>query len=858
MRKGVFVLFSVFALLTLLVSGQVSAQDDCAAPGRLEFAGDVDAAGAAIKVATAEGDTRESTPTEGLTSCNYRGSKSDWYIVVGNGEIATASLCNAASFDTRLSVYTGDCDALECVGNNDDGAGCAGFTSRIAWKTETDVVYRILVHGYNSGTAGTYTLTTSVNLPPAADDQDNDGVADDADNCVASPNPGQEDADADGLGDACDNCPAAENGDQADADGDGTGDVCEPDTDEDGLIDDEDNCPSDANADQADADEDGIGDACDVANDDCASAIALDLVGNLETGTLTGSVSGHTGNATDDTEPEDNSCGSSTSGGVWYSVAGNGQAITTETCASGFDTRLSVFSGECGDLICVGENDDACGSRSRVSWDSQEGKQYLVLVHGFSSSAGAYQLDVSAVMPPAPEDEDNDGVSDADDNCVSAANPGQEDGDEDGVGDACDNCPNSANADQADADGNGMGDVCDNDSCDGAIAVSLAAAKDGSKSGSISGSTVGAITDPENNFCGSSSAGGVWFSVTGNGAPIDVSTCAATIYDTRLSVFSGECGALTCVGSNDDACGRQSRVSWDSVDGATYLVLVHGFSSNTGAFQLDIAVEPPPPADDADNDGVLDVDDNCVNTDNPGQEDGDADGAGDACDNCPVDSNEDQADSDDDGLGDACEQPNDNCEGSIALDLSKGLAEISGSTAAGAAFDPENSNCGASSAPGVWFTAIGRGTAMTAALCGSTYDTKISVFEGECGTLTCVTSNDDDCGLQSGVAWDGADGVTYSILVHGWSSRSGDFILNVTSATPPSPRGDANADGEVNLTDAIFTLQWLFQAGDAPPCLASADANADGFIDISDPTFTLNFLYVGGAPYPADPENCDP
>ena len=80
----------------------------------------------------------------------------------------------------------------------------------------------------------------------------------------------------------------------------------------------------------------------------------------------------------------------------------------------------------------------------------------------------------------------------------------------------------------------------------------------------------------------------------------------------------------------------------------------------------------------------------------------------------------------------------------------------------------------------------------------------------------------------------------------------------MTSATPPSPRGDANADGEVNLTDAIFTLQWLFQAGDAPPCLASADANADGFIDISDPTFTLNFLYVGGAPYPADPENCDP
>ena len=542
---------------------------------------------------------------------------------------------------------------------------------------------------------------------------------------------------------------------------------------------------------------------------------------------------------------------------MWYSVAGNGQAISAETCASGFDTRLSVFSGECGDLICVGQNDDACSTRSRVSWDSEDGKQYLVLVHGYGSNSGPYQLDVSAVMPPAPEDEDNDGVSDADDNCVSAANPGQEDGDEDGVGNACDNCPNSANADQADADGNGMGDICDNDSCGGAIAVSLAGAKDGSKSGTVRGSTVGAGADAENGSCGSSSAGGLWFSVTGNGSPITASLCGST-YDTKLSIFSGECGALTCEGNNDDSCGLQSQVVWGSVDGVEYRVLVHGYGSNTGAFQLGIAVEAPPPVGDADNDGVIDVEDNCVNDDNPGQEDGDADGAGDACDNCLVDSNEDQADSDGDGMGDVCEQPNDDCEGAIGLDLSKGSVEISGSTSSNAAADSENASCGSSSAPGVWFTATGRGTAMTAALCGSTYDTKISVFEGECGALTCVTSNDDDCGLQSGVAWDGADGVTYSILVHGYGSNSGDFTLNVTSATPPSPRGDANADGEINLTDAIFTLQWLFQAGDAPPCLASADANADGFIDISDPTFTLNFLYVGGAGHPADPDNCDP
>lgn len=44
---------------------------------------------------------------------------------------------------------------------------------------------------------------------------------------------------------------------------------------------------------------------------------------------------------------------------------------------------------------------------------------------------------------PCP-DGDGDGVCDADDNCVSAANPAQEDGDADDIGDACDPCTSGA------------------------------------------------------------------------------------------------------------------------------------------------------------------------------------------------------------------------------------------------------------------------------------------------------------------------------------------------------------------------------------------------------------------------------
>lgn len=76
-------------------------------------------------------------------------------------------------------------------------------------------------------------------------------------------------------------------------------------------------------------------------------------------------------------------------------------------------------------------------------------------VDGAGTNAGA----AGSEPAPAP-DGDEDGVPDADDNCVEADNPDQDETDGDGVGDACDNCPEAPNADQRDADADGTGDVC--------------------------------------------------------------------------------------------------------------------------------------------------------------------------------------------------------------------------------------------------------------------------------------------------------------------------------------------------------------------------------------------------------------
>ncbi|NNK81513.1 MAG: T9SS type B sorting domain-containing protein [Flavobacteriaceae bacterium] len=52
-------------------------------------------------------------------------------------------------------------------------------------------------------------------------------------------------------------------------DGDGLGDACDSDIDNDGVLNEEDNCIETPNPDQSDVDRDGIGDACDdlIVND---------------------------------------------------------------------------------------------------------------------------------------------------------------------------------------------------------------------------------------------------------------------------------------------------------------------------------------------------------------------------------------------------------------------------------------------------------------------------------------------------------------------------------------------------------------------------------------------------------------
>ncbi len=60
-------------------------------------------------------------------------------------------------------------------------------------------------------------------------------------------------------------------------------------------------------------------------------------------------------------------------------------------------------------------------------------------------------------------------------------------------------------------------------------------------------------------------------------------------------------------------------------------------------------------------------------------------------------------------------------------------------------------------------------------------------------------------------------------------------------------RGDSNDDGELNVSDAVFTPAFLFIGDEQPECLAANDTNDDGEINITDVIRTLNFLFLGGS-----------
>ncbi|MFH1321091.1 MAG: T9SS type A sorting domain-containing protein [Bacteroidota bacterium] len=133
------------------------------------------------------------------------------------------------------------------------------------------------------------------------------------------------------------------------------------------------------------------------ANDNCIGAIPVNC-GDI--------FYGSTVSATTDTP---DSCGTTngTGGGVWFSFTGTGDTINASLCNSNYDTKIRVYTGTCGSLVCITGIDDTCGLQSEVEWLSLMDTTYYILVHGYGDEEGFFTLNmcnaISSINESIPE-----------------------------------------------------------------------------------------------------------------------------------------------------------------------------------------------------------------------------------------------------------------------------------------------------------------------------------------------------------------------------------------------------------------------------------------------------------------------
>ena len=102
---------------------------------------------------------------------------------------------------------------------------------------------------------------------------------------------------------------------------------------------------------------------------------------------------------------------------------------------------------------------------------------------------------------------------------------------------------------------------------------------------------------------------------------------------------------------------------------------------------------------------------------------------------------------------------------------------------------------------------------------------------------------DGDPGLEV-VVWNGS-----RIGILDLAGPASSFIAEIGQETlefvniPTFLRGDANGDGEIDISDAVALLGSLFLGFRAPACDDAADTDDSGELDVSDAISLLNFLF---------------
>eukprot|EP00339_Tiarina_fusa_P025641 CAMPEP_0117006476 /NCGR_PEP_ID=MMETSP0472-20121206/6692_1 /TAXON_ID=693140 ORGANISM="Tiarina fusus, Strain LIS" /NCGR_SAMPLE_ID=MMETSP0472 /ASSEMBLY_ACC=CAM_ASM_000603 /LENGTH=1162 /DNA_ID=CAMNT_0004707955 /DNA_START=30 /DNA_END=3516 /DNA_ORIENTATION=+ len=592
---------------------------------------------------------------------------SAWYTFASPVDILIeASTCGRTEFDTQITILSGDCGELRCEAFNDQSCG---DQSRVTWFAQHDKVYHILVQGYREE-KGVYDLT----LSPAG--------------------------------------------------GHGT----------------------------------------------CTDAKGPVNVGSTHFGTTAGSTQGNL--------PQ---CGTvdTTKPGVWYTV--DESAIGWVRAAvlardPNFSAQVAIFSGaDCGTLQCEGGSTDGT-----INWRVEIGTQYYIFVSSSTDVTGGFDL----YLVNDWDDTCNNAIEFFPSNIAFLASSIQARPHKvpscggvsmhtapgiwftvQGTGRILEasTCTEGTTLDTEVSVFQGS---CDELECVAGSGQNLACGDDGTVSwhseldrnylvfvsghasrtgdfwlkidqlemgrGSVcvspqhvapssftSGTTDGAL---EVASCGSiEGTKGIWHEFQGTGHSVSASVCSPdTNFDARISLFSGSCGDLECMGQTTATCSDDGTIEWIAAADTPYYLLVHGADSmSSGNFRLEL------------EDAVL---------------------------------------------NDSCERAAELATSTHSYFGSNVNATLEDSVACERR---ESSSYGI----WYTFVGSGNEVSISTCSELTEFSTEISIFSGSCGDFSCVDSSTNGCGDQAAISVDTEEGTVYFVRIRGENQNDvGNFVMGVSFA----------------------------------------------------------------------------
>jgi Dockerin type I domain len=120
---------------------------------------------------------------------------------------------------------------------------------------------------------------------------------------------------------------------------------------------------------------------------------------------------------------------------------------------------------------------------------------------------------------------------------------------------------------------------------------------------------------------------------------------------------------------------------------------------------------------------------------------------------------------------------------------------------------------------------------------------------GEADSLTClfVTSEQLDSGFY-----------TADLIILNNDPINDSMVIEVQLDVYNSPWyicGDANSDSDLNVSDAVYIINYVFISGSpAPVPLDAGEVNCDGSVNVSDAVYIINYVFISGSLAPC--ENC--